>query len=475
MLQKFRVGLALIASSVFYLGCVHQSPRVEEAESTLNTVNKIGQRGVASAGKDPSFDELFDLIRDEKIAKISVLLERLATLYPEYLPRHALAYESFSLQEGSYLNPRAIVFGKTAKLVISFNGEPGQKGFSTLETMSFSNESGYQFREIQFVGEPQTQDSATAAKEEAEFKLSGANVSFANAQKCLQCHGSENPRPIWQPYFLWPGMYGSDDDALFRGPAEATTSPSIYRVAKEGKNFVDTELIGFKKYLSARAKHERYQYLSTPKGNFEVYPDYKNYPTETFERRPNGSLEIMLSDQIAEKIVEDVAKGPKRLKNVVLLAALRCNTEGAWGSRSPMTQLQPFIDEGEKLEGSFDRYKTDVLTEDIIHEQRLFRDGLISPIDGKDPVENIVQVVDAQLQNNKVTFVWSTQLAALLKSLGLDLHNYSINLRRSNYFLDGFYGPRVLKPALEKIKTLRGLTTPPTCSDVASLLEKMKN
>jgi len=49
-----------------------------------------------------------------------------------------------------------------------------------------------------------------------EVRLAGKNsnrnlipqVSKPNPAKCLECHG-ESPQPIWEPYNLWPGVYGS--------------------------------------------------------------------------------------------------------------------------------------------------------------------------------------------------------------------------------------------------------------------------
>src|SRR5262249_27278095 len=42
---------------------------------------------------------------------------------------------------------------------------------------------------------------------------SGFDTTFseANPSRCLGCHSASDPRPNWEPYNQWPGMYGGND------------------------------------------------------------------------------------------------------------------------------------------------------------------------------------------------------------------------------------------------------------------------
>jgi hypothetical protein len=508
MFHKSILRFSLIAGVCLFLGCIHSARQSDSRSQAMGSENNEVLRTIASSSADPSFDNLVDLIRDEKISKIGDLLGRLSTLYPAYLTHHTLSYESLSLQDGSYVHPRAIVFGESARMVISFNGDSNQRGYSGLETMTFSEKKGYQFREIVFAGEPQAEATAEEqeeAKNIVDLQLPRATVSQSNPGKCLQCHSSENPRPIWQPYFIWPGMYGSDDDNLFRGPS--FPAQSIQRLADAGKHFVDTEQLGFQKYWNQRADHDRYRYLSKPTGGRSIFkPEYG--PDQKMETRPNATLLLLFSDQIARLMVEDISHRPNTLRNLALLAAVKCYDESYFGRELPPA-LQPILDKARSLEESYKRAALEVLIEDISREQRNFLGTLTFKDDVKNsrpdeddpfgpkkkrvrvpavvsglrstPVSDIVAGVYNELFDDKAFFygnergVRSTQIATALQGMGIDINRYSIGLRRTNDFEDGAKGPRILDPIRDKIQELRRLSTRPNCQDIAALLDRMKN
>jgi hypothetical protein len=50
---------------------------------------------------------------------------------------------------------------------------------------------------------------------ELEFDAKGKfNVLGPNPEKCLSCHRVSDPRPNWESYDQWPGVYGGNDDRL---------------------------------------------------------------------------------------------------------------------------------------------------------------------------------------------------------------------------------------------------------------------
>lgn len=130
-------------------------------------------------------------------------LEDVLQLVPkEFYDNYVLVYRSRSLQDASPLYPRAVVFGRSAKFIMAFNGHEKQKGYNNLEIIQFrEKEFRWEFREITFI------DGKTPV------------VSEPNPKKCLECHQSPkrvgiDPRPNWEPYNFWPGVYASVDSKI---------------------------------------------------------------------------------------------------------------------------------------------------------------------------------------------------------------------------------------------------------------------
>lgn len=89
---------------------------------------------VSAQGSDFSFDSLQQLIARQSIGSV----EQLVTALPEDLRSHyTLVFQSRSLQDASFANPRAILFGSHATLILAFNGDPAERGFGAIETMEF--------------------------------------------------------------------------------------------------------------------------------------------------------------------------------------------------------------------------------------------------------------------------------------------------------------------------------------------------
>ena len=120
--------------------------------------------------------------------------EVLALLPAPFREHYVLMFSSRSLQQGSMLAPRAIVFGQDGRFILSFNGQAQQRGFEALETLSWDPlGKRFSFRELQF--EPDAQG------------VRHAHLSAPNPPKCLACHG-QPAHPIWDAAPLWPGAYG---------------------------------------------------------------------------------------------------------------------------------------------------------------------------------------------------------------------------------------------------------------------------
>ena len=95
-----------------------------------------------------SYEDLVELITREELTTIEQVVSRLPV---EYRDSYALGFHSRSLHGSSYESPRAILFGRDAKLIVTFNGDPGQQKYHELEIMQFREDtSEFEMRSISF-------------------------------------------------------------------------------------------------------------------------------------------------------------------------------------------------------------------------------------------------------------------------------------------------------------------------------------
>jgi hypothetical protein len=179
----------------------------------------LGVAGTASAAE--RFAALQARLESGRIGSVEALVAGL----PQDLRTHyALAFESRSLQGASPANPRAILFGSDAGLVVTFNGEAGERGYDAVETMEFDAAAErFVFREIRFApdGDP-----------------AGRTISEPNPARCTACHGVP-ARPVWDAPPAWPGIYGERYHAGLS--------------AEEAR--------GMRQFLALQPAHPRYRHL----------------------------------------------------------------------------------------------------------------------------------------------------------------------------------------------------------------------
>lgn len=163
----------------------------ESLRELLAKYNEDLSRGEYSLGSDPI---------DNFIAQL-----------PESYRRHfTLIHKSFSIQEATPQNPRVILFGPDAKVMMTFNGHTKMRGGDSIEIIEWNEQkTSWSFSEIK-----QT--------------LNGNLVHNENPQSCVLCHaGSPKPannlhadlykdelKPIFPQYPFWPGFYGSVNDIV---------------------------------------------------------------------------------------------------------------------------------------------------------------------------------------------------------------------------------------------------------------------
>jgi len=164
-----------------------------------------------------SFVKARDLINKCRLQSVDELLPLLPKSFKS---NYALAYKGRGIQGSSKAFPRVISVGAQMNSIISIAGHNDMMNGNTIEFLEYKNKtSKYELREI-------------------TFENNGVKLSEANPAKCLACHG-QNPRPLWESWFLWPGFYNSEQSFMF--PKERTFYTEFLKNRNTGryKNFLE--------------------------------------------------------------------------------------------------------------------------------------------------------------------------------------------------------------------------------------------
>ena len=230
---------------------------------------------LAASGATPMTDRLVQAIAEQRVTTV----ERALELVPHSSRSHfALVFSSRSLQEASFSDPRAVLFGSDARFVVTFNGRADQRGFDALEIMEFDDQGNrFAFREIVFP--------------EGSARGEGAVVSEMNPAKCSACHG-QPLRPVWDTYPTWPGAYGEQ----YREPLGRT------------------ELDGLKGFLKTQPTHPRFkalEYVEVFADPNTFVPGTKVLYSGTETEPPNAVLSRLLAKLSARMMAHEIASAPQ--------------------------------------------------------------------------------------------------------------------------------------------------------------------
>lgn len=172
-----------------------------------------------------TFEYLRDCVLYGKLGSIESLLPFLPS---NYRSEYTLMHGTRSRQAATFTQPRVIMTGPTAKLIVAFNG--GDPNTPTDHSPLAVPEAAKELEMIQF-------RNATKSFEFRSIDFSGGKrvkISDPNPPLCLGCHGN-NPRPNWEPFPYWPGAYGSSDDVVgsyaigeFIGSPPVAQDPAVY-------------------------------------------------------------------------------------------------------------------------------------------------------------------------------------------------------------------------------------------------------
>lgn len=186
--------------------------------------------------KSFSYEEFLQYLKDKKIRNLE---EFVASLPEEMKKNYVLIYESQSLQTATFQKPRVILRSPLSEVMLTFTDPEGSlnQHDQSIELMFWDkNERAFKMKEITF--------------EKDTYKF-----SETNPQKCLECHGAD-PRPNWEPYSTWPGVYGGDAEFRFGG------------------ELVPGERKQLDKFIKSASTHPLYKNLINLEQNFKVEPSF---------------------------------------------------------------------------------------------------------------------------------------------------------------------------------------------------------
>lgn len=218
----------------------------------------------------PTYETLVDLISQRGLTSID---DFLAHLPAQYRSQFALAYFSQSIQYADSANPRVIMYGPDATMVIAFTCDPKdcigrpqvlrgkilangfvQKGFDRLEVIQWRGPTrSFEFREITFP------------------KQVGGKVFFSrkNPARCLSCHGGKDPRPNWASYPRWDGFYGGNDDFLKKDLFFG--KKGSFKIPMERRGLLpDESREALQQFIKSAPNRLRYRHLVELKEGFEI-------------------------------------------------------------------------------------------------------------------------------------------------------------------------------------------------------------
>lgn len=348
-MKKYRNMIKLL---VLFLLIIAAITLLENSRKrSVAQTNQPTSANADSAGSAVAFSALFDqplTIQGNTILGFKKIDDLINRIRSEYWSNSALVYQSRSLQYGSETSPRVILFRDNQSPIAAFSGDPTKPAGNTLEIIHYNqNSHAFEFYQIE-----QNEKVLTLTK---------------NPSTCTQCH-TNSLRPNWDPYVLWPGVFGSLDDEILVGSKEDTLfrnfivnsrsngryaqlsliakdtehlleepksertsfSKGKYRIIRDELYLDKNKAVGFLKSFYAKndaffSELERDSGL--PHGVFEM--SYK--PTDGIPRskaRVNAHLGNIIFDQNSDRIIHDLMKQPQfnQLRYAYLAGLLGCES-----------------------------------------------------------------------------------------------------------------------------------------------------
>lgn len=208
---------------------------------------------LSSSTLNDRWQALDTILKEKQPKTIADFLTEIKTRQLLGFTTYSLVHNSRSEQKASVTHPRVILSNSDGTLLLAFNGDPKLNGYGSLEVVSFDpKENKFEFRDVIFTKEASAEDFGKLTENDIEEKTENHWISKSNPGLCMNCHSqnfSFDPKPLWEAYPFWPGVYGGVDDAL-------TGARRIFPQVST------KELDIFKPYQGIAKTHSRYSLLT---------------------------------------------------------------------------------------------------------------------------------------------------------------------------------------------------------------------
>lgn len=221
----------------------------------------------AGAQDNLNYEMVIKTLESHQPNTVAKALAAIKADHPASFENYMLVARSMSIQGSTPESPRAVVFDQDAKLIMTFNGQVGERGYDRLELMAFDeSKKTYDFREIKFFGDAQA---------DGTFSISGSGGAGG---RCLNCHG-DDALAIWDSYPFFPDYYGSF----------AKTSDSPVAI----QPYQQKEVEAYTNFVAQAKSHERYQVL--PEKSFAEITEMNSALGRALAERVRETAKLQMS------------------------------------------------------------------------------------------------------------------------------------------------------------------------------------
>ncbi len=347
------------------------------------------------SGYNDSYETFMRNFNDQKAPTLAAdqdWIDSFIETLPDRAKRHyTFVHRSYSVQSGTPMAPRVILFTPDARTIMTFNSNLDENNEPIADV------TGDQSIEVI------EWNSDTISWDFAELKLKeGKVVANKNPDSCVMCHaGTPKPitvknssfykgklKPIFAQYPLWPGFYGSVNDIIGVPGTGDSIMANEQDTMKHIKEFLfddSEELSGlradvdnnpkyldvvrnemtihhenFQPFIESMKNRPRYQHLITLASLYtqenQPVPEFlKSAPyRRTFNKkyghyifRPNFYLSTLMTFYQAQAIAKEIIEFPEYQRFKYSLLAAKFNCSGAYNLKSgslSLTDLNPSFD-----------------------------------------------------------------------------------------------------------------------------------
>lgn len=248
-------------------------------------------------------------------------IEEVIRNLPDDLRNHfTLVHSGNALIQTSLAYPGVILFGRDARTLIAFGGDPKLTGYNVIDVLEY-NDRLARYEPYRFFYSPSAKDVREAQPLE---RIGRSQIYFeSKPQACVRCHG-QSSHPIFESgYPDWKGFYGSNRDHLY---------------GSQNKS----EAESYRKFLKGGRQTSRYQTLLFPPETHSEFSPFLDEYTEkklgypdAYVYRPNLMFGAQVARVYSNSVYQSMKQSPhfSRYSTWLAFALQKCDFQTVDGQR----------------------------------------------------------------------------------------------------------------------------------------------